>query len=101
MQNLLTVQQAAQQAQVSVKAIYYHINVSNKLQLIYSNKRLYVSAVQLKQLYKAAPAGVKQRLTTVTYDNKRTTANTQQQQQAQALIAQAQAIIAQLQTVVA
>jgi len=98
MSKLLTVQQAAQQAQVSVKAIYYHINVSNKLELIYSNKRLYVSAVQLKQLYKAAPAGVKQRLTTHTYNNKRT--YNKQQQQAQALIAQAQAVIAQLQATV-
>lgn len=97
MQNLLTVQQAAQQANVSVKTIYYHINKSNKLQLIYSNKRLYVNATQLQQLYKAAAAGRKQRLTTTTYNNT-INVNANTQQQARDLIAQAQAIIAQLQT---
>lgn len=97
MQNLLTVKQAATQANVSVKTIYYHLHKSNKLAQVYYNKKLYVNAAQLQQLYKAAAAGTKQRLTTTTYKNT-IAVNANTQQQAQQLIAQAQAIIAQLQT---
>ena len=99
MQNLLTVKQAATQANVSVKTIYYHLHKSNKLAQVYYNKKLYVNAAHLQQLYKAAAAGTKQRLTTTTYNNT-AKATVAQKQQAQQLIAQVQQLVAQLQQTV-
>lgn len=63
----VSVSEAAEMANVTVKTIYYHLNKSYKLPRIYSKGVTYVSVDALKQLYPASKSGSKQHISNVRY----------------------------------
>lgn len=64
--DIMTVREAASFANVGIKAIYYHINVSKKLPLTIKDKQYYVNRKYLERLYYKVPAGTKQHVTRIT-----------------------------------